>query len=61
MAKCHYRAQTANKKDFMAAEQKSRDCSRVGGEENDEHLSTEAEEVPEMEGAGDVEGDVPTK
>lgn len=46
--------------DVIAAKQESRDCCRTENGEIGMHQSTEAEEVPRAEVAGDVDGEVPT-
>lgn len=46
--------------DSTAAGRENRDCSLAQDGENGGHLSTKVEKVPQVEGAGDVEEEVPT-
>lgn len=54
-----YRVRRVNDTDGTAAKRESRDCSRNEARENGGHCGTETDEVPQAEGARDVERKLP--
>lgn len=61
MKKCRHRLKCVRETDAKAARRKSRGRCRPSYEEKGGHFTTEEEKVPQVERAGSVKGEVPTK
>lgn len=61
MARCLYCAQFVRTLFATAAKRERRDCSRTEDEKNGAHFGTEAEEMPVLKRAADVDEFLPMK